>query len=117
MFTQVVDQQVVPLVDGVLFSLTQQAPLGALVSMTNTGTNTMNYHFQEFNGNAWNDMASLGTPLNNTLTGGQSVAVAVVSGYPQVRLMGFTAGAANIEFAVDRYVERSSGGSIPIISL
>ena len=117
MFTQVVDRQTVYGVDGVLFSMTQQAPTGALVTMTNTGTNTMNYHFQQFDGNVWSDMSPLGTPLNNTLTGGQFTVVAVVSGFPQVRLSGFATGGAAIEFAVDRYVERPSGGSIPLLNL
>jgi hypothetical protein len=117
MVTHVSDVQTVYGVDGVLFSMVQQGPVGALVTMTNAGTNTMNYHFQEFNGNAWNDLGALGTPLNNTLSGFQTTQVSVASNYPQVRLSGYATGTTKLVFAVDRYVDRASGGSIPLLNL
>jgi hypothetical protein len=117
MVTHVTDIQTVYGVDGVLFSMVQQGPVGALVTMTNSGTNTMNYHFQEFNGNAWNDLGALGTDLNNTLSGFQTKQVSVTSAFPQVRLSGYATGQTVLSFSVDRYVDRANGGSIPLLNL
>lgn len=117
MRTHVTDIQTVYGVDGVLFSMVQQGPVGALVTMTNSGTNTMNYRFQQFNGNIWNEMDTLGTDLNNTLSYLQTKQVSVTSAYPQVRLSGYATGNTVMHFSVDRYVDRASNGSIPLLNL
>ena len=109
------DVNAVPGVDATLFQMVQQSPVAALATLTNTGTNTMNYHWQQFDGNVWSDMDSLGTPLNNTLSAYQTVAISVSSSYPQVRLNGY--GNTVLLFAIDRYFERMPGGVIPIINL
>jgi hypothetical protein len=113
----VVDTQTIGESDSTIFSMLQQSPVVALLTLRNNGTNTMNYRFQQFNGTAWVDLGSLGTDVNNTLSPLQTRAVSVSSAYPQVRLLGYASGGTALEFAVLRYYERASGGPIPILAL
>jgi len=87
------------------------------VVMKNSGVNTMNYRFQEFNGTAWVDMGTNGSDYYNTLQVNEVKLLKVVSNYPQVQVVGNASGGAFLEFAVTRYVNRASGGSLPILNL
>jgi len=113
----VTDTQVVGETVSTLFSMIQQGPISAQVIIKNTGVNTLNYRFQEYNGTTWVDLGASGSAYYNTLAEDEVKAVTVTSSYPQVRLVGNASGGAFLDFDVTRYVERASGGALPILSL
>ena len=115
----VVDSQVVSEVQSTLVSTVQQGPVNMAVIMKNSGVNTINYQWMEYTGTAWQVIgnAASGTPYYNTLSPNQVLVLLVQSGYPQVQLVGNASGGAYLEFSVDRYVNRASGGPIPILNL
>ncbi len=85
------------------------------VTIKNSGVNTMNYRFQEWNGSAWTDLGTSGSDMFNTLSPNEVKQVTVSSVYPRVQMVGNASGGAFLEFAVMRYSNRPSGGSIPIL--
>jgi hypothetical protein len=113
----IADQQTVGETESTIFSLLQNSPVSALVTLTNNGTNTMNYRFQQLSAGTWSNLDVIGTDMNNTLSTGQVKAVSVSSSYPQVRLVGNASGGAVLEFGVLRYYARAAGGALPILSL
>ena len=113
----VTDTQVVGEVESTLFSMIQQGPVSAQVIIKNTGVNTMNYRFQEYNGSAWVDLGASGSAFYNTLSADEVKVVTLTSSYPQVRMVGNASGGAYLDFDVTRYVERPSGSALPILSL
>ena len=117
MNTNVQDVETVGETEATLFEMLHSGVTAALVTLENTGTNTMNYHFEEFNGSAWTDMASLGTDLNNTLTAAEVKAIKVSPSYPQVRLRGNASGGAELTFAVQRHYNRTAGGKLPLLNV
>jgi len=117
MIAHVTDGQVVGETVATLFSTIQQGPVSMLVVFKNSGVNTMNYRLQEFNGTAFVDMGTAGTDYYNTLSPNEVKSFKVTSSYAQVQLVGNASGGAFLEFSVTRYTNRSSGGSIPILSL
>jgi hypothetical protein len=90
-------------------------PIEMLVTIKNSGVNTMNYRWQEFNGTAWVDLGASGSDLYNTLSPNEVKSVKVTSTYPRVQMVGNASGGAFLEFAVQRYSNRPSGGAIPIL--
>lgn len=88
-----------------------------LVIIKNTGVNTLNYRFQEYNGSAWVELGASGSDYYNTLAEDEVKTFKVSSNYPQVRMVGNASGGAALDFDVMRYVERASGGPVPILSL
>jgi hypothetical protein len=117
MVIHVTDSQLVGETLSTLWSTIQQGPVSMSVVMKNSGVNTMNYRFQEFNGTAWVDMGTSGSDYYNTLQVNEVKLLKVVSNYPQVQVVGNASGGAFLEFAVTRYVNRASGGSLPILNL
>jgi hypothetical protein len=117
MVVQVNDSQVVGETLATLFSIIQPAPVDAAIILKNSGVNTINYTFQEWNGTAWVNLGSAGSDLNTTLQSGETVLVEVESSNPKVQLIGNASGGALLEFSVTRYFDRANGGSIPILNL
>ena len=117
MNTFVTDLQAVAETEAVLFEMIQQGPVDANLTIKNDGTNTMNYRVQEHNGIAWSDLGASGSLYYNTLMSGQVRNLQVVSAYPRVRMVGNASGGAILNFSVVRYVNRTSGGTIPMLSL
>jgi len=117
MYIQVTDSQVVSEVVSTLWSTIQQGPVNAMVIIKNSGVNTMNYRFQEFNGSAWVDLGASGSDFYNTLSANEVRGFEVTSAYPQVQMVGNASGGAFLEFSVTRYANRASGGMIPILNL
>lgn len=117
MYITVTDSQVVSEVLSTLWSTVQQGPVNAMVIIKNSGVNTMNYRFQEFNGTAWTDLGTSGSDYYNTLSVNEVKMFKLSSSYPQVQMIGNASGGAFLEFAVTRYVNRASGGPIPILNL
>ena len=111
------DEQVVGETLSTLFSVLNQGAVAMLVIIKNTGVNTMNYRFQEWNGTAWADLGASGTDFYNTLAENEVRSFKVTSSYPQVRMVGNASGGAYLSFDVTRHVERASGGALPILSL
>lgn len=109
------DHQVVGETPDTLFTLVQAAP-EALITLQNTGTNTINYRFQEFDGSTWTDMDVEGTDLYNTLTAGQVRMIKVESSNTKVKLVGHASGASTLDFTVTRLFDRPSGGSLPMLT-
>lgn len=111
------DSQIVGETQSTLFSILQSGPVNALVVIKNSGVNTMNYRFQEFNGSAWVDLGASGSDFYNTLSVNEVKTLKLTSAYPQVQMVGNASGGAFLEFSVTRYFNRASGGSIPILNL
>jgi len=116
MNTVVTDRQTVGETEGTLFEMLQQGPVSALLTVRNTGSNTMNYRFQEYNGTTWEDLDEAGDPLNDTLTAGEVKSLTVETDYPRVRMLGYASGGATLDFSVMRYIARASGGALPMLS-
>jgi len=117
MYIEVNDSQVVSEVQSTLLSMIQQGPVNAMVIIKNSGVNTMNYRWQEFNGTAWVDLGGSGSDYYNTLSVNEVKLIKLVSSYPQVQMVGNASGGAFLEFAVTRYSNRASGGPVPILTL
>jgi|PlaIllAssembly_1097288.scaffolds.fasta_scaffold13873_2 hypothetical protein len=117
MVIHVTDSQIVGETQSTLWSTMQQGPINMLVIIKNSGVNTMNYRFQEFNGSAWVDLGTSGSDFYNTLSPNEVKSFEVLSSYPQVQMVGNASGGAFLEFSVTRYTNRASGGMIPILNL
>ncbi len=116
MQTFVTDEQVVPSVTGTLFVMPQQGSVNANVILSNDGTNTLNYDFQQSpDGVNWSDIQTVGSPLNNSLQAGLQVSLQVTSAYTQVRCIGSASGGSTLGFSIQRYFNRISGGNCPLI--
>lgn len=114
MITLNTDSQLVGETQSTLWSVTY-GPVEMQVTIKNSGVNTMNYRFQEFNGSAWVDLGTSGSDFYNTLSPNEVKLVKVTSTYPNVQMVGNASGGAFLEFAVQRYSNRPSGGQIPIL--
>jgi hypothetical protein len=117
MIINITDSQIVGETLSTLFSMFQTGPVNAMVILKNSGVNTMNYDFQEFNGTAWVDLGAAGTVFNTTLQPNEVALIQVTSNFPQVQLVGNASGGAFLEFALTRYFNRANGGPIPILNL
>lgn len=117
MVIHVTDSQIVGETSSTLFSFIQQGPVAALIIIKNSGVNTMNYRFQEYNGTAWVDLGASGSDYYNTLTANETKQFKLTSTYPQVQMVGNASGGAFLEFSVTRYVNRASGAALPILNL
>jgi hypothetical protein len=117
MIVNISDAQIVSETQTVLLTLIQPAPINAAVIMTNAGVNTINFDWQEWDGSTWDDLNTVGNPLNSTLSPGQTVLVQVQSSNSKVQLLGNASGGALLVFGIQRYFNRQSGGAIPILSL
>ena len=111
------DSQIVGETQSTLWSVFQSGPVVMQVIIKNSGVNTMNYRFQEYNGTAWVDLGASGSEFYNTLSPNEVRVLSVESSYPQVQMVGNASGGAFLEFSVTRYFNRPSGGSIPILNL
>ncbi len=113
----VTDGQVVGETLSTLFSIMQQGPVGMLVKIKNSGVNTLNYRFQEYNGTTWVDLGASGSDFYNTLQAGEVRSFKVTSNFPQVQMVGNASGGAFLDFSIDRYWNRAAGGAVPILAL
>lgn len=111
----VTDIQAVAEYEDTLYTLSAQGINDTIVSMTNEGTNTINYRFQEYTGTAWNDIGLSGSALYNTLISDQSRTITVASKYSQIRCVGNASGGSILHFSIQRSHNRASGGAIPIV--
>lgn len=116
MQTFVQDLQLVGETSAVLFTTVQQGAVSASVILQNRGTNTINYDFQQFNGAAWVDIGPLGSPTQNTISPGQVLQIQLNSAYAQVQLIGYASGGSTLDFSLQRYFNRLSGGNVPLVS-
>lgn len=117
MIIHVTDSQTVSEVSSTLWSTIQQGPVNATVVMKNSGVNTLNYRFQEFNGTSWADLGASGSDYYTTLSVNEVKLIKLTSLYAQVQMVGNASGGAFLEFAITRYVNRASGGPIPVLNL
>ena len=117
MILQVTDGQVCGETSSTMFTVLQQGPVAMLVIIKNSGVNTLNYRFQEFNGTAWVDLGSAGSDFYNTLMASEVRSFKVTSSYPQVQMVANASGGAFLDFSVTRYWNRAAGGALPIFAL
>src|SRR3546814_4540139 len=87
------------------------------IILKNSGVNTMNYRFQEFDGSTWNDLGESGDDFYNTLTADQVRTIKVEASYPNVKIIGNASGGAFLEFSAMSEVNRQSGGSYTILPI
>ena len=111
------DGQVVGESQSVMFTLLQQGPVSALLFLKNSGVNTLNYDFQQFNGTSWVDLGAIGTDFQSTLMPNQVVDIQLDCTYPQVQLLANASGGAFLDFSVTRFYNRAAGGALPILGL
>jgi hypothetical protein len=109
------DNQVVGETVGTL--LTVKGTTEFSIILKNSGVNTMNYRFQEFNGTAWVDLGASGSDFYNTLTQNQVRQIQVSSSYSQVQIVGNASGGAFLEFSAQTEVNRAAGGSFTILPI
>lgn len=117
MVVHITDSQVVGEAVGTLFTIIQPAPIDAAIVLKNSGVNTMNYRFQEWNGVSWVDLGASGSDYYNTLSPNETKLIEVESSNPKVQMIGNASGGAFLEFAITRYFNRDSGGAVPILNL
>lgn len=116
MIVNVQDSQVVGETLATLFTIIQAPPIDSAVFLKNSGVNTMNYDFQEWNGTTWVDLGASGSDYNNTLQPNEVVLINLMSSNSKVQLIGNASGGAFLEFSVGRYFNRDSGGAIPLLN-
>jgi hypothetical protein len=109
------DNQVVGETEGTLLQVKGVTQFSIILK--NSGVNTMNYRFQEYNGSAWVDLGASGSDYYNTLTANQVRQIMVESTYPQVQIVGNASGGAFLEFSAQTEVNRPSGGSFTILPI
>jgi len=117
MIIHVTDGQVVGETQSVMFTMIQQGPVSAQIILKNSGVNTLNYDFQQFNGTSWVDIGSAGSDFYNTLMAGEVRAIELIVAYPQVQLLANASGGAFLDFSVTRFWNRAAGGALPILGL
>lgn len=117
MFVNISDAQIVGETQSVLLTLIQAAPIDAAVIMTNAGVNPISYDWQTWDGSQWDDLETVGNPLNNVLLPATSILVQVQSSNSKVQLLGNASGGALLTFNISRFFNRQSGGAIPILNL
>ena len=117
MMTFVADGQTVGESVSTMFTVLQQGPVGMAVTLRNSGVNVLTYRWQEWTGTLWSDLGASGSPFYNTIMPGGVFSLQVTSSYPQVQLLGNASGGAFLDFSVSRFVQRSSGGPLPIMNL
>lgn len=117
MILHVTDGQVVGETTSTMFTVLQQGPVAMLIIIKNSGVNTMNYRFQEYNGTTWVDLGTAGSDFYNTLMANEVRSFKVTSNYPQVQMVANASGGAFLDFSVDRYWNRAAGGALPIMAL
>lgn len=113
MIVHLTDGQVVGETEGTLVQIKGVTAMNVVIK--NTGVNTMNYRWQEFNSTTWVDLGASGSDLYNTLTANQVRLFKLSSTYPNVRVVGNASGGAFLEFAIDAEVTRQSGGAYTIM--
>jgi hypothetical protein len=87
------------------------------IILKNSGVNTMNYRFQEYNGSAWVDLGASGSDYYNTLTQNEVRQIQVSANYAQIQIIGNASGGAFLEFSSQTEVNRPSGGSFTILPI
>jgi hypothetical protein len=117
-----VDTQTVTSTDSVLFSLINQGAISAICLMTNLGTSTLNYHWQQYIlvGGVWTWTDISPTQDNyftGTLTAGSSFIVQINNTNPQIQLMGNSSVNTTLLFSVDRIFKRPFGGLLPLVNI
>ena len=117
MIIQLTDGQVVGESISTMFTVLQQGPVSMLVILKNSGVNTLNYRWQEYNGTSWVDLGTAGSDYYNTLMANEVRSLKVTSNYPQVQLVANASGGAFFDFSVTRYWNRAAGGALPIMAL
>ena len=117
MFVFASDRQDVGETEGTVVEIFNTGPVACQFELTNDGLNTLNYRFQEDVGNSWADMDDSGTDLYNSLASGETVTLNLTSDYARVRLLGSASGGTVADFTISRTYARTSGGSLPLLSL
>lgn len=118
--TFVQDTNAVGETDGTMFTIIQGGLNDNIFTLENTGANTINYHFQQLEGDGtWSDLANISddSPLNSTLVAGQIKSIVVTGTFTQLRLNASASGSSVLDFTLTRNYTRSSGGAIPLMSL
>lgn len=111
------DSQTVGETVATLFTLVGLSSLGVQMLIKNSGVNTMNYRFQEWNGTTWVDLGPSGSDFYNTLSPNQSKPLTIVSSATKVQMVGNASGGAFLEFTDQQYFDRDSGGALPVLNL
>jgi len=114
MTVHLTDGQVVGETEAQLVQLKGTTDVNVIIK--NSGVNTMNYRFQEYNGGTWVDLGASGSDLYNTLTADQVRLFAVEATYPIIRIIGNASGGAFLEFVFTADVNRASAGAYTIMA-
>ena len=113
------DNQIVGETEATLFEFLNQGATLAQIVLTNTGSNTLNYRFQQYSAQdqEWQDLvADVDDIFYGTIMAGLSKAMTVDVTNPQVRLVGNASGSTSLWFTVQRTATRASGGKLPILN-
>lgn len=117
MFVFAQDRQDVGETESTVVEIFNTGPVVCQFELTNDGANTLQYRFQEWVETAWADLDDSGTDLYNSLAAGESVTVNITAEEARVRLAGSASGGTVADFTVSRTYTRTSGGTVPLLSL
>ena len=113
------DINVVGETESTQFELLNQGTTNALLFLSNVGSNTINYRFQEFVSatQTWTNLVpNVDDDLYGTLIAGQTRSVKLEASNPQIRLVGNASGGSSLWFSVNRFSVRGNGGRLPILN-
>lgn len=112
------DVQVVGETESTLFEFINQGSTDALLFLSNLGSNTLNYRFQQNVSGAWTDLVlNPDNMLYGTLMPSETRSIQLQSPNPSVRLVGNASGGASLWFQVSRFAVRGQGGRLPILNI
>lgn len=117
MIVHCTDGQLVGETSSTMFTLLQDGAVSATIFIRNSGTNTMNYRFQEWNGTTWVDLGASGSDYYNTLSPSEVRSFKLSSSNSKVQMLGNASGGAFLDFSITRFFNRTSGGAIPLNAL
>lgn len=113
MITTKTDGNVVGETASAAFSVWQQGGLNFNLIIKNSGVNVITFEMQGWNGSSWIDLGTIGGPYFSTLQSSQVSAVQInFAQYGQFQLLGSASGGSYLDFSVQMFVNRTSGGSV-----
>jgi hypothetical protein len=117
MFIGISDVATISESEATIFSFVQTPGVPISLFLVNSGSNTINYDFQELISGVWTDMDQPGTDLQNTLSPGQVKLIQVVASVSQVQLLANASGGSILAFNISRQALRVPGGQLPILAV
>lgn len=113
----VADIQIVGSTESTMFEFLNQGSTDAMLFLSNLGSNTLTYRFQQNISGTWTDLVvNPDGILYGTLVPAETRSIQLVVANPDVRLVANASGGATLWFQVSRFAIRGDGGKLPILN-